>query len=307
MDLSIIIVNWNTRELLAQCLESVGGNFETWKCGNMETFVVDNASTDGSAAMVRERFPWVRLIENAENVGFARANNQAIQQTEGRYILLFNSDALLTADSLVNLISFADAHPQAGIIGVRLLNFDGSFQAAFNDFPTLLRVVMETWGLVQFIKRNPHYPSYPPHQSETATMCDWVGGACLLVRRQAIQQVGVLDENFFMNSEEVDWCFRMRQAGWQVWYTPTVEIVHLGGGSANRRSATQRMRLYEGKVRFLAKHYGSIAARVARLNFRLSSGVKAIIYWGLFLVRRQERDAVQGKSHWQVFVRKDWI
>lgn len=305
--LSIIIVNWNTHDLLAQCLESVGVELAAWQGGRVETFVVDNASTDGSVALVRERFPWVRLIANTENVGFARANNQAVEQAQGRYILLLNSDAMLTPNSLTNLIAFADAHPQAGIIGVRLLNFDGSFQAAFNDFPTLLRVVMETWGLIQFIKRNPYYPSYAPHQSENATMCDWVGGACLCARRQAIEEVGVLDDSFFMNSEEVDWCFRMRQSGWQVWYTPAVEIVHLGGGSANRRSATQRMRLYEGKVRFLAKHHGHIAAWVARLNFRLSSSIKAIIYWILFLVRRRESDAVQSTSHWQVFVRRNWI
>lgn len=315
MCLSLIIINWNTRDLLAQCLESVAKSVRTFERSNglprvrrgVQTCVVDNASTDGSAEMVRERFPWVHLIENTENVGFARANNQALKRSSGRYVLLLNSDAMLGANSLANLVAFADSHPQAGIIGVKLLNADGSFQAALNDFPSPFTALLEGWGIMQALQKNPYYPSYTPLRSQRATTCDWVGGACLLARSKAIRQVGLLDETFFMNSEEVDWCYRMWESGWEVWYTPDVEVVHLGGGSANRRSAAQRMRLYAGKVRFLEKHYGAFAAHLARISFRLSSGVKSLAYQARFLIKRREADAMQSKSHWHVFRCKNWI
>ncbi len=167
--------------------------------------------------MVRARFPGVRLIENSENVGFARANNQAIALAQGRYVLLLNSDTVVPDGALASLIAFAEGHPEAGVVGARLLNPDGSFQAGPNRFPTLLSTVLGAWGVVQYLTRNSYYPSLGPEHSREAQQCDWVGGACLLARRSAIDQVGLLDEQFFMNSEEVDWCFRMKQHGWQVW------------------------------------------------------------------------------------------
>ncbi len=307
IDLSIVIVNWNTRDLLAQCLTSLAANTLMPASLNVETFVVDNASIDGSVPMVRESFPWITLIENQSNVGFAPANNQGIVLTRGRYVLLLNSDAIVGQQALARLLTFADAHPRAGIVGVKLVNSDATFQAAANDFPTLASTLAEPWGLMHVLTHNPYYPSYPPARSERSTTCDWVGGACLLARRQAIRDVGLLDPSFFMNSEEVDWCYRMRRHGWEVWYTPGVEVVHLGGGSADRRSAAQRMRSFEGKVRFLTKHHGSLAGRLAHLNFRLSSLAKAAWYQARFVFSGDVRQRTVAHAYWEVATKVHWV
>lgn len=304
--LDIIVVNWNTCDLLAKCLQSVQEESRASPSCTVETFVVDNASHDGSPQMVRERFPWVHLIENAENVGFARANNQAIPFCRGRYILLLNSDAVLPIGSLGELLRVAEEQPRAGIVGVKLINQDGSFQAALNDFPTPLHIFLEPWGTFQFLLGNRYYPSYPPERSNQATCCDWVGGACLLARAEAISQVGVLDEQFFMNSEEVDWCYRMRKNGWAVWYTPTVEVIHLGGGSSDRLSARQRMRLYTGKLRYLRKHYGRAAASLAYWNYRLSAGLKAAGYHLKFLFTKDEHEDQCASDYWAVAIAARW-
>lgn len=272
-DVSIIIVNWNTRDLLAGCLRSV---YDTVRDLSFEVLVVDNASSDGSAQMVRERFPLVRLIENVENVGFAAANNLAMAQAQGRYILLLNSDASLPSGALDRLIAFADARPRAGVVGVQLVNADGSFQAAWNRFPTPLTMLLEPWGIVQWVTRNPYYPSCPPGQAAHVQQCDWVGGACLLARAEAVAQVGLLDERFFMYSEEMDWCRRMRFAGWEIWYTPDVRVVHLGGGSAARFSYAQLSRLYRSKAVYAEKHFGRVMGKAVSLSFRVSAVVKAL-------------------------------
>jgi GT2 family glycosyltransferase len=307
VELSIVIVNWNTRDLLAECLESVRWNLQTLECSygtagspGVQTFVVDNASSDGSAGMVRARFPWVGLIENADNVGFARANNQALAQCRGRYVVLLNSDTIVPPASLMRLVTFADAHPRAGIVGPKLLNADGSFQAAFNDFPTPASLLLEAWGVHQKPRANPFYPSCPPQAAEVATQCDWVGGACLLARLVAIHEVGTLDQSFFMYSEEVDWCFRMKRRGWEVWFTPEVEIVHLGGGSATRHSPTQRLLLSGSKLRFVRKHYGRVPAQIAWLNFRLSSLAKAAGHLSVYLTSGNQGERIQARSHWHV-------
>ncbi len=275
LNISVVIVNWNTRELLDRCLltlerDLAGHSSEIW--------VVDNASADGSPAFVRARHPAVRLIENTENVGFARANNQALRLARGRRILLLNSDTEIVPGALGLLIACLEGHDRAGIAAPRLVNRDGSFQAGPARFPTLWSTVLEAWGLMQLLIRNPYYPSARPAPGECARTADWAGGACLLVCREAMAEVGLLDEAFFMNSEEVDWCFRMRRAGWQVWYEPAAAIVHLGGASAARSSAAQRKRNYRGKVQFLSKHRGVLAGRVAEANLRASAAAKAAAY-----------------------------
>jgi len=239
---------------------------------------VDNASADGSAQMVRERFPWARLIENAENVGCARANNQAIRRSKGRYVLLLNSDAMVLRDTLSHLISFADTHPHAGIVGARLLNSDGSFQAGGNDFPTLISELFLLTGTAKWIY-SPYFPSYPPEESKTTRRCDWVGGACLLARRTAIETVGLLDEGYFMYTEEIDWCYRMHQAGWEVWYHAEAPVIHYSGSSANRASELQLQRLYASKARFLECDAGSSIAHVFRASVRVAALAQAMRWY----------------------------
>jgi GT2 family glycosyltransferase len=254
--LSIIVVNWNTRDLLVQCLQSlddtVGLDFDVW--------VVDNGSTDDSVTVVRERFPHVHVIANPENVGFVRANNQALAGCHGRYVVLLNSDAQALAGSLDNAIQFMDEHPRAGIAGVRLVNPDRSFQASYTPFPTLWRELLMLSGLGRRLIR-PDFPSRGPEIEKGAQAVEgYVEGACLVARREAVDQIGGLDERIFMYSEEVDWCYRFYRAGWEVWYLPHTPIVHYGGQSTQKRQGRMEAELYRSRVYFFCKHYGRFPA-----------------------------------------------
>src|SRR6266542_6341143 len=221
-DVSIILVSWNTRELLLGCLESLSAAVGTLRT---DIWMVDNGSTDGSVAAVRERFPLVRLLENDGNPGFAAANNQGIAASAGRYTLLLNSDTIAEPASIERLVRFADGQPTAGIIGARLLNRDGSFQASFADFPSLRSELLSVTGIGPRLFGR-WYPSYGPRRSQMARGVDYVQGACMLARREAVAHVGLMDEHYFMYNEEIDWCLRMRRTPWQNWYLTQAHIVH---------------------------------------------------------------------------------
>ncbi len=293
LDLSIIIVNWNTRELLAECLESVARgqesgvseqgagvgeqgseNLSPGPCPLIpEVFVVDNASTDGSAAMVQTRFPWVRLIENAENAGFGRANNQAIVQSRGRYTLLLNSDTVVPSGALSRLVQVADEHPDVGAVGCMLRNRDGSFQASYNDFPTLTGELLSALGVARRLL-SPQYPSHPEADSQEVRLVDWIPGSVMLLRTAPLQQIGGFDEHYSMYSEETDLCWRLWRAGWKVLYTPEIQIVHLGGGSTSRASARQVRMLYASKRLFFRRREGVMAALLYSLGVRFATVLK---------------------------------
>lgn len=279
-DLSIVVVNWNTRDLLSQCLQSI---YDTANDLAVETIVVDNGSTDDSRAMIRQRFPQVTLIENDQNVGFARANNQALAVARGRYFLLLNSDAIVLPHTLERMVEFADAHSRASVIGCRLLNADGSLQESWASFPTFWsEVVGRNFRMCRLIKEDP-----------LAYEVDWVGGACMLVRPTAIDEVGLLDESFFMYSEEADWCFRMRQHGWKVCYLAGVAVIHLGGGSASRASATQLVHLYENKIRFFCKHYGHWEGVLLRCGLVAANAVGLVRHTLAWLVHSQGKEELR--------------
>lgn len=254
LDLSLVIVNWNTRSLLEQCLTSVWEDMSTSEGFRVETFVVDNASTDGSAPMVRARFPQMKLIENQDNAGFARANNQAIRESQGRYVLLLNPDTKVRPGALKALIRFMDAHPDAGAAGSRLLNPNGTLQRSAHPLPTLSR---ELWRLFHLdvlwpysCYRMDRWDENEPREVGVAK------GACLILRREALAQVGLLDESYFIYSEEVDLCYRLRQAGWRVYWVPQAVVVHYGGQSTRQVAAEMFIRLYQGKLCYFRKHYG---------------------------------------------------
>ncbi len=267
--LSIIIVNWNTRDLLRQCLHSVLADADTMQPHRVETFVVDNASTDGSVQVVRAEFPWVRLIENEENVGFATANNQAIRQSCGEYLLLLNSDTEIRPGALAALVHFLDRHPAVGAAGARLLNPDGTLQISSYPAPTLLR---EFWRLFHLDALYP-YACYRMQtwSLDTPRAVDMVQGAALVLRRKTLNQVGLLDEDYFMYTEEVDLCFRIRQAGWCIYWIPQAAIVHYGGQSTQQVAPEMFLRLYESKLLYLRKHYGHSAGRVYKAILLLAS------------------------------------
>jgi GT2 family glycosyltransferase len=271
-DLSIIIVNWNTRALLADCLTSVEGcrlqvtgpEAQPSTCNlKLETIVVDNASSDDSAAMVRERFPWARLIENAENVGFARANNQGIALAAGRYVLLLNPDTEVHPGALKTLVQFTDAHPAAGACGARLLNSDGSLQPACHPMLTPGR---EFWRLL-FLERLWPRATYPMERWDTAMprRVEVIKGACLLLRRDALNQIGVLDDNYFMYTEEVDLCHRLAQVGWELWYVPAAAVTHYGESSSKQVREEMYVQLYRSKIQFYRKFGGERRARLAKV------------------------------------------
>jgi len=250
MELSIVVVSYNTASLLAECLRSVPAAIAGVE---YQVVVVDNASGDGSAEMVACEFPGVRLIRNTENVGFARANNQGIRATQGEYLLLLNSDTVARPDTLAGLVRFMDARLQAGAAGPRLLRSDGTPQPyAFGGDPRPGYLLARAANRLLF-RRYQH-----DWATETVQEVDWVSGACMMVRRAAIEQVGLLDEKMFMYFEDNEWCLRLRRADWQVYYNPQVAITHLGGQSIRRNPAAQRA--YRDSLRyFYHKHYGKAA------------------------------------------------
>jgi N-acetylglucosaminyl-diphospho-decaprenol L-rhamnosyltransferase len=255
--LSVIIVNWNTCKLLEDCLDSILVNAPT---SPFEIWVVDNASIDESTRMVRERYPQVHLIENPVNVGFARANNQAIQQCTGKYVLLLNPDTLVDPDTLQNLVDFLDNHPEAGATGARLLKPDGSMQISSHPQPTLFRELWRMFHLENFWS----YSEYPLSKwgSDQAQEVDVLMGACLLLRKEVLDNIGNFDEDYFIYSEEVDLCVRIQRAGWHLYWVPSAKVVHFGGQSTQQVPNEMFLYLYHSKIKYFRKHHGSLTAQI---------------------------------------------
>jgi len=266
MNLSIIIVNWNTNNQLTQCLASI---FHNTPSDEFEILLVDNASTDGSVDMVRERFQQVQLIENNENLGFAKANNQAIQQSNGHYVILLNPDTEIKPGALETLVRFMDEEPQAGAAGPKLLNPDGTLQTSCYPSPTLPR---EIWRLFHLDKIKP-YGIYEMSRwdMEKPRQVDVLQGACLILRREVLDQVGLLDEDYFVYSEEVDLCYRLKKAGWQLYWVPGAKVVHYGGQSTNQVAEEMFLQLYRGKILFFRKHYGRLSANLYKFVLLLAT------------------------------------
>jgi hypothetical protein len=249
MDITIVIVNWNTRDLLGDCLQSI---YETIRDVTFEIIVVDNASGDGSVAMVREKFPTVRIIENTENRGFSAANNQAFAVMRGRYALLLNTDTILTERAVHELFSFMETHHDVAIAGGQLLNEDGSRQNSIANYPTLLSLLMNL-PLLEVLFPG-QYPS-KRYEHKGPLAVESVIGACMLVRREAMDEVGILDEGYFFFFEETDWAYRMRSAGWKIFHVPSARIYHLQGMSIGR-DVRSRILFYRSRYRFFGKWKG---------------------------------------------------
>lgn len=258
--LSIAIVNWNVRDLLANCLRSLDSDP---LAQGAEMIVVDNASSDGSVDMLRTAFPGVRLIQNDENVGFARANNQAIRESRGEYILLLNPDTKVVGSAVMSLAQFLDQRQDVGAVGPRLLNADGSLQQGCYPRPTLLR---EFWRLFNLDRLWPLgvYPMEAWALDEPRPV-DALMGACLMLRRQALDHVGLLSQDYFMFSEEVDLCYRLQQAHWQLVWVPQARVVHYGGQSTKQVADDMFLQLYQGKVLYFRKNHGWATAKMYKL------------------------------------------
>lgn len=247
-DASIVIVNYNTRELLAACLESLfavitGISFDVW--------VVDNDSNDGSVEMVENHFPQVHCIRNSANLGFARANNLAMYQVTGRYVVLLNSDTIMMPGSLEIMVSFMDKQEIVGVCGGQLLNLDGSRQNSISNIPTFATELLNK-SLLRWL-----FPGrYPGKECliETPIEVESIIGACMVVSRKAIEQVGMLDERYFFFFEETDWCLSIKKAGWKIFFHPQAKIVHLQGASAKKNHIPARIEYWKSRYLFFRKH-----------------------------------------------------
>ncbi len=275
IEMSIIIVNWNTREILADCLQAVLDDIGVPAEAGMEVYVVDNASSDGSVDMLRKRFPWVKLITNQENVGFARANNQAMDECSGEYVLLLNSDTKVHRGALHALIDFMHSTPNAGAAGSLLLNPDGTLQHSCYHVPTLFR---EFWRLLHLdtLYRYALYDmqSWPQDRPRSVEV---VQGASLVVRRQVLDKLGGLDEDYFIYTEEVDWCDRILRAGWKIYWVPQSKVIHFGGQSTQQVAQAMFLRLYESKILFFRKHRGPLVTLLYKLVLGMASLLRLLI------------------------------
>jgi hypothetical protein len=251
---SVVIVTYNGLPWVERALESVRGR---------ETVVVDNGSSDGTVAFVRERFPDVQVVEQ-ENRGLAAGWNRGIRETSGTYVLILNADAWALGDAVERLAEFADARPRAAIVGPRLRHPDGRLQPSVRGFPTPWRLATEYLFLRKLAPRSRAFNAFyaEAFDHETSREAEFVMGAVMLARRAAVDEVGLLDEDFFLFSEESDWCYRFRRAGWHVFFTPQAEFAHVYGAAHGGRMFRENVR---GNLRFIAKHQGARAAARARL------------------------------------------
>jgi len=269
---SVVVVTYNALPWIERCLESVRGH---------ETIVVDHGSTDGTLELVRERFPEARLIEQ-ENNGLGGGSNAGMRVASGDYFLLLNSDAWALEGSLERLVAFAEEHPEAAVVGPKLLNPDGTLQHSVRGFPTLWRLATEYFFLRKLAPRtralNAFYGARFAH--DRVREADFLMGACLLVRREAADTVGLFDEDFFMFSEETDWCYRFRQAGWSVLFTPDAEFTHVGGATTARDWGPLYREQLRGHLRFLAKHRGLTEAEQARWLLLVAMLLRSLVFTG---------------------------
>ena len=313
-DLSVIIVNWNVRDLLRNCLNSLlaspgiawGDRLGDLRVGlnssgpaaqpppsdfspalplasaaqsravygvGGEVLVVDNASGDGSAAMVAAEFPWVRLIASPDNLGFTGGNNRAMPLSHGRYVLFLNPDTEVMGSALTAMIACMEDHPEIGVLGPELRYGDGSLQSSRRRFPTLAMALFESTPLAWHWPNNAWAHRYhmddipaPTAESGEVQAVDWVVGAALLVRRETLEQVGGFDEGFFMYSEELDWCRRAVTLGWQVAYFAGAQVVHHEGKSSEQMAAARHIRFQTSKVRYFRKVHGALAAEALRVS-----------------------------------------
>lgn len=287
---SVCIVNWNTRDLLRDCLESVFRDKE--RRASLEVIVVDNASTDDSVEMVRGMFPQVRLLVNEENVGFAGANNRAFEMAEGRYLLLLNSDTIVLPGAVDEMVRFMEAHPDAGIAGCKLLNADGSLQPSCRSFPNLWILLLRALHLDRLFPdtgwAGANYMSHWNHNSVREV--DVVQGSFMMVRREVLEDAGPLDEGFFMYSEETDWCYRARQKGWKTYFNPEAQIIHLGGQSSRRQPAKMTIIYHRSLQQYFRKHHGPLASLAVRL-LGIVEVASRLVYWTVnSLVRRGKKE-----------------
>jgi GT2 family glycosyltransferase len=290
--MSIVLVCWNNKDYLDPCLKSL---YDAGLKSSFDIVVVDNGSTDGSQQMLIEKYPEVMRIQNEGNLGLGKASNQGIQATTGKYVLLLNNDTIVHGPSLDKLVRFLDDHPEAGAVGGKLLNPDGSFQSGYACFSTLMEEFLVVSHIGALL-----WPGYPSHgDSNKIQATGWLSSACLLLRRSALDQIGLLDENYFIYGDETDLQYRMNKAGWKVYSLPESTIVHFGGRSMDRWK--RRKMVYRGKLLFYQKNYGLLRTLVLRIMFLVISFLKPLAWCVVLpLPRLNDRAKKEIRSNWDV-------
>jgi len=297
LDVSIVIVSWNTRDILRECLRSIYG-----AAGEVafEIILVDNNSADGSADMAAEEFPEVRLIRNAENRGFAAGNNQGIAVARGRYVLLLNSDTVVLDGAIASAVRFADAHPRAAIVGCHTRGPTGNLQYNCYRFPSLLNLGLSLSRLHSTLWKYPFFgrSRYANWDYSGVREVDAVAGCFMLARKAAIDQVGPMCEDYFMYSEDTDWCWRFNQAGWKIMYTSDATIRHLGGCSSSQAATDMHLLERRSLLMFLERKSGKLARWTANLMFCVASLLRLSIVGARRIFGGQAGEAA--KRQWAI-------
>ncbi len=292
-DLSIILLNWNGRELLLDCLASIETELLGAGALAVQTVVVDNGSSDGSVAAARERFPFAEYVELPHNRGFAAGNNAGIPHARGRHVCFLNNDTLLVAGGFETCVRYLDEHPEVGVVGPQLLYPDGRKQNSIHNFPSLLLEVVPR-GVLEVLRPR-RYPSKRFEHGEPLTV-EAVLGACMVVRRDVLERVGGLPEEYFFFLEETDWCFQVKRAGWQVVHHPDAALVHLHGASTKKRvPLPTRIEYHRSLYRFFRKNRGPAQERAVRGVRLVKLGLGALLLAPLALVSSSQRERLAGR------------
>lgn len=300
MDVSFLIVSWNVRDLLRRALASVLADTAGLRS---EIILVDNASRDGTVEMVRAEFPHVHLIPNEVNRGFTGGNNQALAEARGRYFFLLNPDAELVPGATRALIDYMEANPRVGIAGPQLLNPDGRIQSSRRRFPDLTTALLESTLLQQWFPRNRWLARYYllDTRDDATQEVDWVVGAAMFVRREMYEEVGAFDQDFFMYSEELDWCYRAKRAGWRVVYFPRAQAIHHEAKSSEQVLAARDIYFHSSKIRFFHKYHGALPAALLRTFLLGMFAYQLLEESAKWLVgHKRPLRASRVKAYWQV-------
>lgn len=269
IDIAVIIVSWNVRQYLADCLRSVFADLQASNLSG-EVWVVDNHSTDGTIEMVHNLFPQVHLIANDHNPGFGAANNQGMRAGANhnpRYYFLLNPDTVVRPKAMGKMVQFLDSHPSAGMCGARLVYGDGRFQHSAYAFPHLAQLIFDLFPIPDRLyetRINGRYPRRLYNPDSTPFQVDHPLGATMMVRADVAEATNGFDEEFFLYCEELDWCWRIRQAGWEIYTVPAAEVVHFGGESTSQIKAKSLVDLWTSREQFYRRHYGRLTNSLAR-------------------------------------------
>jgi len=304
VEVSIVIVSWNTKRLLVECIESI---FQQGAPFPIEVIVVDNASTDGSLGAVAERFPWVKMIRNEINLGFAKANNIGICSATGRYICLVNSDVKLREGCLVQLHRFMEGHPEVGVTGPRIVYPDLTLQMSCKSFPTLWNSLCAAVGLDKLFRKSKLFSG--DHMAffghDTTRPVDVLAGVFWMVRREALEQVGPLDESFFFYGEDVDWCRRFWESGWEVVFHPSAVAIHHLGSSSSNAPVKYYIEQRKAKLRYWRKHHNRVSCTVLKLIILLDQLGRVLSCAAVFALEPSRRRELSYKirrslecTHW---------